>query len=126
MPFHLALSATVAALLCRWLRVVLNAFDEAACGAPSSALCGLLRCMWLLLHVWELDPTLARRAKNVVQGICRLLLCCDLPSYVRAAAARVLGVWRLKVGALPGAAADLLGGITLPRGLRCTHAAHSR
>ncbi|EFJ52249.1 hypothetical protein VOLCADRAFT_87230 [Volvox carteri f. nagariensis] len=89
-----------------WPHVVLSAFDEACspvgqpagANGPAGALCGLLRVTWLCLHVWELDAGLARRVKLVLQAICKLLLAADLPAYLRAASARLLGVWRLKLG----------------------------
>ncbi|GIL52810.1 hypothetical protein Vafri_8581 [Volvox africanus] len=89
-----------------WPPAVLAAFDEACspvgqppgANGPAGALCALLRITWLCLHVWEMDAGLARRAKLVVQAICKLLVVSDLPAYLRAASARILGAWRLKLG----------------------------
>ncbi|GIM07216.1 hypothetical protein Vretimale_11423, partial [Volvox reticuliferus] len=89
-----------------WPPAVLAAFDEACspvgqpagANGPAGALCALLRITWLCLHVWDMDAGLSRRAKLVVQAICKLLVMSDLPSYLRAASARILGAWRLKLG----------------------------
>ncbi|GLC48237.1 hypothetical protein PLESTB_000073900 [Pleodorina starrii] len=89
-----------------WPPVVLAAFDEACCPigqpagshGPAGALCGLMRVMWLCLHVWEVDSGVARRAKIVAQAIAKLLLVSELPAPLRASSARLLGGWRLKLG----------------------------